>query len=90
MGEIQTEDERIRDMRGEDGGIDFISPTTNPCFLVPIPCRILIFSFYLYFTILFADKCVKRLLFFITSFYILVFALIILILLLSLSLYFSF
>ena len=57
-------------MRGEDGGIDFINPTTNPCFLVPVPCRILIFSFSLYFTILFADNCVKRLFFFFTSFYI--------------------
>ena len=56
MGEIRTEDERNRDMRGEDGGIDFINPTTNPCFLVPVLCRILIFSFSLYFAILFTDK----------------------------------
>ena len=69
------EDERNRDMRGEDGGIDFITPTTNPCFLIPVPCRILIFSFSLYFAILFADKCVKHLLFFFTSFYILFLAL---------------
>ena len=56
MGEIQRGDERIRDMRGEDGGMDFIIPATNPCFLDQVPYRILIFSFSLYFAILFTDK----------------------------------